>query len=285
MIQSLIKNNRHNSGITHLLLITVVACWPVILWYINRMQDGSDDNWGLLALTTALFIAFYQPVPHYAVKKKPNPLLLNLLISLYLLTVMLAMQPMIKAISAMSIFALLLSYQRSNTAFDFSLWGLLLLSLPLFASLQFYCGYPLRYLVATASSALLHLQGLDVHQQGVSLLWNNKTVLIDGPCSGIKMLWTGSYLVLCFNACFKPGLRQQFILGLTAFVIIIFANILRSTSLFYLESGFLKIADPQGLLHGATGLASYLIAVILILAAGIRLITPEQMSPDRCKHA
>ena len=30
--------------------LVALASWPIWSWYARRMQDGSDDPWGLLAL-------------------------------------------------------------------------------------------------------------------------------------------------------------------------------------------------------------------------------------------
>ena len=38
------------------LLAQFVTFWPVWRWYIERMVDGSDEPWGILALATVVIL-------------------------------------------------------------------------------------------------------------------------------------------------------------------------------------------------------------------------------------
>ncbi|WP_034923523.1 archaeosortase/exosortase family protein, partial [Candidatus Accumulibacter vicinus] len=62
-------------------------------------------------------------------------------------------------------------------------------------SLQFYGGYPLRVLAGSLAVALLQLNGLAVERAGAVLLWDGRQIAIDAPCSGLRMLWAGAYLM------------------------------------------------------------------------------------------
>ena len=72
--------------------------------------------------------------------------------------------------------------------------ALFVLSLPLIASLQFYAGYPLRAMTAEGATQLLNLFGFDVARSGVAMSWEGRTILVDAPCSWVRMLWTASFL-------------------------------------------------------------------------------------------
>ena len=72
---------------------------------------------------------------------------------------------------------------------------LLALSVPVIASLQFYAGYPMRTVTASGATWLLNLFGIEATRTGTSMVAYGRTVLVDAPCSGVRMLWTAC--VLC----------------------------------------------------------------------------------------
>lgn len=138
---------------------------------------------------------------------------------------------------------------------------LALLALPLVASLNFYLGYPLRWLCAQASALALSTLGLAVTPQGASLLWNGQTVLIDAPCAGIAMLWIGLYLAALFSYLSHSGFVRSCVNLVLAVIIVISANILRNTLLFYKEAGIVHLPHWT---HEAIGLLIFGLIVPLI---------------------
>lgn len=60
------------------------ACRPVLRWYVARMNDGSDEPWGLAALAAAAFFCprkgWNEPLP------KSNRLVLCGLLAVYALS-------------------------------------------------------------------------------------------------------------------------------------------------------------------------------------------------------
>jgi hypothetical protein len=80
-----------------------------------------------------------------------------------------------------------------------SFWPLIVISLPVVPSLQFYLGYPARYISASLTVPLLQMQGLAVTQSGTNLVWQNQMLQFDAPCSGVTMLWA---VVGCFGRVF-----------------------------------------------------------------------------------
>jgi exosortase/archaeosortase family protein len=170
-------------------------------------------------------------------------------------------------------------------------WLLLLLSLPIVASLNFYLGYPLRLMVAQMAVSLLSINGFPVTAEGTSLLWHNQLIEIDAPCSGIKMLWAALYMAAVqlslrkwesMNSTRSALSRQHVQLWQTALYLTlaiaaaIFANTLRVTSLFYLEAGTISL--PTGIsksyaptfesaVHTGTGIAAFLLVALLLFFA------------------
>ncbi len=138
---------------------------------------------------------------------------------------------------------------------------LALLALPLTASLNFYLGYPLRWLCAQAVAPLLSVFGITVTPQGAALLWNGKSVLIDAPCAGIAMLWLGMYLAALFSYLNSASSIRSLINGVVALMVVVLANVFRNALLFYKEAGIVKLPHWA---HEAIGLVVFSFIVLLI---------------------
>jgi exosortase/archaeosortase family protein len=194
-------------------------------------------------------------------------------------------------------------------------WLLLLLSLPIVASLNFYLGYPLRLMVAQMAVSLLSINGFPVTAEGTSLLWHSQLIEIDAPCSGIKMLWAALYMAAVqlslrkwesMNSTHSALSRQHVQLWQTALYLTlaiaaaIFANTLRVTSLFYLEAGIISL--PTGIsksyaptfesaVHTGTGIAAFLLVALLLFFADKHMTksaekkrTEDQREKDEAKE-
>ena len=241
--------------------LSLFATFPTWLWYYKRMLDGSDEPWGIIALLTILFIYIKDFQKKENLKHSPDLILPSIILIAYGINYAF-MPKLIQAAIAMTALTATVSCFIDNKKSSLGIWGLAMLSLPIIASLQFYAGYPLRILVGEVSVVLLRISGYDVMREGAALIWGNITVIIDAPCSGIKMLWTGGYLV-CLLSCIKQLSQVKTILaGAVGIAIIIFGNILRSTALFYTESGLVKLPDWG---HNAIGMVSFAITAVLII--------------------
>src|SRR5690606_31711754 len=104
--------------------------------------------------------------------------------------------PLVRAGLAALALGLALSRWRFGVWLHPGVTGLLLLSLPVVPTLQFYLGYPMRWLVAALASAMLRLAGYAVRPEGACLDWAGKLVALDAPCSGVRMLWAGLFLAM-----------------------------------------------------------------------------------------
>lgn len=267
----------------------VTAFWPVWLWYGQRLCDQSDEPLGIVALITLLgLIAYQQSKASSAAKAIPTettisasiltntntsiPVALTAMLGLYGLSLFLAPK-LISAALALITLAFALSYilrRHLNSGH----WILLLLSLPLVASLNFYLGYPLRLLVAQCAVSLLSINGFPVIAEGTSLLWHNQLIEIDAPCSGIKMLWAALYMAAVQLSLRNSKPTQAMLYLILATTSAVFANVLRVTSLFYLEAGI--IAAPaeiplsfaphfESTVHTGTGVTTFLLVALILL--------------------
>lgn len=231
----------------------ILAFWPVWLWLATRMASDPADAWGLLSLLTAAVLLRRNQASAHVHWGPPV-----LVVLIYTVTYAFV-PPLVRALIAMSALAAL--YRKVW------FWGLLLLTPPLIPSLNFFLGYPLRVLVGEATALLLQLNGFAAVREGSVLLWNGQQVSIDAPCSGIKMLWTGMYL-----SCALAGLRrlnavQTVLLGALAMLIVMMANVLRATALFYVEAGIVPQAEPA---HALIGVVVFVLAAIGIAGAASR---------------
>jgi exosortase len=229
-------------------------------WYVRRVTDGSDEPWGLVALATVLLLVWAE---RERLRREPQSVAL---LAAGILTVLSAVSipwlpPLARAVLGVSALALTLAAILERPRTLLPLWCLLLLSLPLVSSLQFYLGYPLRALTARASSGLLNLVGLPVAHSGAALTWNGRTVLVDAPCSGIRMLWAGMFLTALLSHLTRAPMVRFAFNTILALVIILAGNALRNTFLFAKEA---HIVDLPAWTHAATGLLAFLLVGLLI---------------------
>jgi len=251
-----------NSAPLVLILCALTASWPQWMWLARRAGDGSDDPWGVLALFT-LVVLFSLEKDRLSLPRSAGLAASIVLIVAGSLCLGL-LPPIMAAALALSGLTLLIWAMLPKKCPLTPLLILAMLALPLVASLNFYLGYPLRWLCAQASALGLSLMGLSVTPMGAALLWNGKTVLIDTPCAGIAMLWVGMYLAALFSYLNAASLLRS-CANLTAAVIIVVAgNILRNVLLFYKEAGL--VALPHWT-HEAIGLLVFGMIVPLIYFA------------------
>ncbi len=244
---------------TLVMISSLLAFWPVIFWYINRLLDGSDEKFGILAFITAIIFLISQRT---RTQSAPLPLILLSLIMLIYIISYIFIPPMLRAAIAITLLGVLFSHYFLGRSLSPAFWGLLLLSLPLMASLQFYAGYPLRWLVGNLAAHLLQLNGLAVTHTGTLLNWSGGSISIDAPCSGIKMMWFGFYLSFTLACFYNLKTLRFFALSIVTLAIIIAANTLRTSALFYIESG---IVPMPAWAHDGVGVISFLAAAIAIL--------------------
>jgi len=88
-------------------------------------------------------------------------------------------------------------------------------------------------------------------------------IWIDGPCSGIKMLWVGMFLTFVLICLYELPVVKALLLVPVAFIVIIAGNIFRAIALFYLEAGIL---DMPSWGHDYAGVISFVLQAIAIVA-------------------
>lgn len=247
-----------------MLLVAHAACfWPVWAWYLDRLDDGSDEPWAVIALLAALVIGW----PRSGLRLQPRD---GLIIAAAALTALYAalyffLPPLIRAVIAMAALGCTWVSVSGARAKSPAIICLLALSVPVLATLQFYAGYPLRAVTAAGATGLLNLFGAGVERAGTIMLAGGQAVLVDAPCSGVRMLWTGS--VLC---CVLAGMRARLtwsgmVIALACVVpIVMAANVLRAALLFVIETARQPLPDY---LHSLVGVLTFTLVGVALLAA------------------
>jgi len=101
------------------------------------------------------------------------------------------------------------------------------------------------------------------------LQWMAERVSIDAPCSGVKMLWSALYVAFSGALFFRLSAFGTWLSYVFASFLVFLGNVLRSTILFYTESG-LVIAPSW--IHQAVG------AALLVIVCGLVLIVTKEVS-------
>ncbi len=251
-----------------LAIVALIAAFlPVLNWYWLRLGNGSGEPFGLLALALAVGLAFQH-------RHSPSLRLAEISILLYGLGIFFV-PPLLRTIPALATIAFLTGMHRQAGQF-----GLLLLSLPMQASLDFFLGYPFRLITAEGARILVNLVGYPVERLGVQLSLKGVIVSVDPPCSGLQMLWASALLTALLAALFRLSYRQTFYLGLIALALCLVANILRAAALFFPESGMISL---PGFLHEGIGLAFFALASCALAAFARRFHHPASGSASQKK--
>lgn len=244
--------------------LQALALWPHGAYLVTRALDGSDDPLGLLALVAAVALVARQArvlrlqprLPHLATG-------IGLALAANAAWVFGAPALAANAVAAIALAAAIGAWWPARQPLG-PIAALLLLALPLVASLQFYIGWPLRVVTAELSGAVLQAVGIEAVRSGATLQVEGRLVIVDAPCSGVQMAWLAyaAASVVAAARALRDGsfVRRLPIVGATVLV----GNVVRNSVLVALE------ARPQGLApaaHEAIGLVC--LALVCATACGV----------------
>ncbi|TMH03112.1 MAG: exosortase Q [Betaproteobacteria bacterium] len=244
------------------LALQAAALWPHGRWMWQRATDGSDDPLGLAALAVLALLAV-RVAPRLRVLPRLPWLGASALFTLAATAALWGAPPLLGALlAALALAAALAAWLPDDVA-----WlppaGLLLLTLPLISSLQFYAGYPLRALTAEASAWLLNLVDIAAERSGASMLVRGHLVIVDAPCSGVQLAWM-AYFAACATAALSGLANGTFLRRLPwAGPLALLGNIVRNTTLVGLES---RAQGLSPLAHEAIGLLALATVCVLVIA-------------------
>jgi exosortase/archaeosortase family protein len=248
--------------------LVLLATWESWQWYVRRIRATPEDILALIVTVAVLAVAAAR-----ADRRAPRASLplstLTLLLTGYAASRG-VMPPLVRAGLAlgMVLFCLNLTIFRQRP--PVALWGLAALALPVLPSLHFVLGYPLRIASATLAVVLISAHGLAVERQGTFLIWQGAMVDFDAPCSGVNMLWAGLLFTLMGCALLKLGAGPTAIAAACCVLLAVAGNVLRTTSLFYLEAGL--IGRPPAWWHEGIGLVAFALSTMLMLGMLVRMV-------------
>jgi len=242
--------------------LVMAATWDAWRWYLGRVATAPED-----AATLALIVAFLGGLGVLRRPQAPQPrraplLLVAAVLAAYAASY-LVLPPIARAAMAIALSLFCLHDAAFRTRPPLAFWGLVALALPVVPSLQFTLGYPLRIVSATLAVGLLQMHGIGVTRQGSFLLWRDEMVQFDAPCSGVNMLWAGLLLTLAVCVLFRLGPLKVALAILLSLALTLAANVLRASSLFYLETGF--VAQSPAWWHEGVGVTAFVATSAVML--------------------
>jgi exosortase/archaeosortase family protein len=248
--------------------VVAVATWDAWRWYLGRIGSAPEEA-AALGLTV-LFFAVFGARQRSAPPLISHALLLpvSALLAVYALSFA-VLPPIGRAALAITATLYCLYHAVFHDRPPLAFWGLVALALPVLPSLQFMLGYPMRIVSAAMTVGLLQAQGLMIERRGTFLLWRGEMVQFDAPCSGINMLWAGLLLTLMGCVLLRLSATKTIAAAMMSIIVSIAANVLRASSLFYVEAGIL--ADVPTWWHDAIGLAAFTLSALAMLWILLRL--------------
>lgn len=242
-----------------LFVAQALAFWPVWMWFASRVAGSTEAAWGVLPLASVAFFFWRRRV---STNNREISLGLPIALTLLYAATYSFFPPLLRAAVALAAIACLMSALRFGTRFHLPTLGLLLLSLPVIPSLQFYAGYPLRVFVGMIAAPLLQMGGFAVIREGTCLNWGGQLVLIDAPCSGVRMLWSGLLLAFVLINLYELRFMKTCLALAVSIAAIIAGNVLRAVALFYIEAGVVQFPAWA---HEGIGVSVFLVVAVLML--------------------
>jgi exosortase/archaeosortase family protein len=254
----------------HPAILQLLALSPVLWWFGKRLNDGSDEPLGLLTLGLVCVLAWRERKSLHAA---PQARVIGAMLVLLSVLGIHGLPPMLRAALAVAGMATWHGWYRRG-----GLMGLLLLSLPVMASMQFFIGYPLRLVAAEGAVRLLELGSLVVARSGTQIELGGKVIGVDPACSGVRMLWHALAAAMALAAIHRLSWRATIVAGFLAILLVIPANTIRAALLAVKEIGHL----PEDFLgHGVIGLAGFSVVLLplwMAISSRARPALPQQQS-------
>jgi exosortase/archaeosortase family protein len=265
-------------GLTSLLLS---AFWPVWVWYVQRYFDRSDEPLGAFALITFLILIFLR-------REKANTSipatfeLITGIISLVCYSATFCIAPKaVQGVFALTALGIFLPRILSKHRLHICDWILLYMTLPVVSTLNFYLGYPARFLIAHLASWVLWLCHYPVSVAGVSIFANGQYLEVDPPCGGIKILWFMIFLASALAGLFKFDWKNTLRIITISITLAIIGNPLRIALLYILQVNGILQGEMEHWIHIGTGLSVYSIVMLLLILIAISMSSNKPSTVEK----
>jgi exosortase/archaeosortase family protein len=264
--KQVVLNKKNLNQFLMILLTPIIGFWHAWAWYFNRIAYSLEEGIGLFAIFTLIIFYSVRWIIQCQSIFKFSLWPIALLLIVYSFSFLFSFPSMIQAAIAFLTLLIMIYWGAFGQHPPLSFWMLIMTSLPVIPSLQFYLGYPARLLSASLTVPLLQLNGISVQRHGTYLFWNGEIMQFDAPCSGITMLWATLMITLMISFFYRFNVFKTFLSILIACIFVLLGNVLRATSLFYLENSsiFLK----KSWMHEAIGVSTFLwiaLGMLLVL--------------------
>lgn len=251
-----------------------IACLPLWRWWLERFGAGEEIVTTLLAWGTALALTLRNartPAPRCRAPAGADVgqglagwLVASAAMLIFALSADLWPMTM-RGAAALTALLFLPGPWRRGRLPDPAVTGLLALSLPATMILDLVCGYPLRLAATWLAGGLLGGAGLPVARQGVELTWHGHVVWVDAPCAGIRMLWSGGWLVCAAAGLLRLNWGRTLLAAAAGLLLVLLANAARVALLCLAAAGLLPAGEGM---HAASGAACALLGGL-----GVALVT------------
>ena len=257
--------------------LIVAAVLPLLIWYVRRLNDGCDEPLGLISLGLGVLLAWSDRKNLHAGSKARSTGSILVLASALSIP---WLPPLPRALIAVIGIACFYGVYRR-----IGLLSLLLLSLPVVASLQFWAGYPLRVATAEGVVQALRLTGAAVSRIGTGIAVAGKIIGVDPACSGVRLLWHVLVAASALAALHRLPWRRGLALLILAGILTIPANQLRALVL-VIQTW--RGGAESSLWHESAGLASAALILAVLWASAAKCRGREMPvsveSPLRRRH-
>lgn len=263
-----------------LLALCFCVFWPVTIWYVERLLDKSDEPLGVVSLIAFVAVILLRQGTVSSNRFGKIPIAAIACLVLYVATWPVAPK-LFSAIIAVAAIGFLIDSQAGKFKLSLGSWLLLLFSLPIVSSLNFYSGYPLRLVVGKIAAPLISMVGFPTIADGTALIWNSQMIQIDAPCSGIKMLWFALFVGAILSSIMELSFFNSAAVLSSAVLAALLGNVLRITSLFFIEAKVLPIeASQEHFIHQSVGAVSFAIAAgVTVFVARLLAGGSERSAP------
>ena len=157
---------------------------------------------------------------------------------------------------------------------SFSIFILLILTLPILERLQKFIGFPLRLLTADLVSLLFQIIGVNHLSQSAIIITENHATTIDLPCSGVKSIYFGAIFLLVSFLLNRVRLSfKSVFVAIAFFILLFFFNFWRVFSLTYIYS-VLKLPWVGDGIHLALGLIGFVVSCLFLWLQSQKLSSP-----------
>ena len=268
------------TGLATMALLLALVYFPTVAWLVHRWSLGVwFQLHGFAVFPIAIWLAYLRLRRFAGAPPTPSNWGFAFLVPALLLQVLDAALRT-ELLSAVSFFLIIpglcllfLGRERTKTIWFPLLFLGFAVPIPLLAARAIHI--VLRHVAATGTAQVLDFLGYEVSRQATSLQVGPHAIEIADACSGFStltaLLMVG--LLLCYLARTR-WTRGALLLALV-FPVAMFANLVRCIVLIMLVAAF--DADILGtMLHPGSGVATFLLGLVLLMAAERRLLAPPE---------